>query len=90
MNVEMLDAPVSGGRWEAQNAALSIMWAGEAEVFEKIKPYFQLMGQEHRSCRGNGDGQTCKVVNQIVVALEYRGRLLKLSCFASKAGADPV
>jgi len=89
MNVEMLDAPVSGGQVGAENAALSIMVGGEAEVFEKIKPYFQLMGKNIVHVGGNGDGQTCKVANQIVVALNIEA-VAEALLFASKAGADPV
>jgi len=89
MGVEMLDAPVSGGQVGAQNASLSIMVGGPAEVFEKIKPYFELMGKNIVLVGGNGDGQTCKVANQIIVALniEAVGEAL---LFASKAGADPA
>jgi len=89
MGVEMLDAPVSGGQVGAENAALSIMVGGDPKVFEKIKPYFELMGKNIVHIGGNGDGQTCKVANQIVVALtiEAVGEAL---LFASKAGADPV
>ncbi len=87
--VKMLDAPVSGGQVGAENATLSIMVGGDTEVFEKIKPYFQLMGKNIVHVGGNGDGQTCKVANQIVVALniEAVGEAL---LFASKAGADPA
>jgi 2-hydroxy-3-oxopropionate reductase len=86
--VKMLDAPVSGGQVGAVNATLSIMVGGEPEVFEKIKPYFQLMGKNIIRIGGNGDGQTCKVANQIVVAgvIETVSEAL---LFASKAGADP-
>ncbi|MCE5281847.1 MAG: 2-hydroxy-3-oxopropionate reductase, partial [Deltaproteobacteria bacterium] len=89
MGVEMLDAPVSGGQVGAQNASLSIMVGGSTEIFEKIKPYFELMGKNIVLVGGNGDGQTCKVANQIVVALniEAVGEAL---LFASKAGADPA
>jgi 2-hydroxy-3-oxopropionate reductase len=89
MGVEMLDAPVSGGQVGAQNASLSIMAGGPAEIFEKIKPYFEIMGKNIVLVGGNGDGQTCKVANQIVVALtiEAVGEAL---LFASKAGADPA
>jgi len=87
--VQMLDAPVSGGQVGAQNATLSIMVGGPEDVFEKILPYFQLMGKNIVRIGANGDGQTCKVANQIVVALtiEAVGEAL---LFASKAGADPV
>jgi 2-hydroxy-3-oxopropionate reductase len=89
MGVEMLDAPVSGGQVGAQNASLSIMVGGPTEIFEKIKPYFEIMGKNIVLIGGNGDGQTCKVANQIVVALtiEAVGEAL---LFASKAGADPA
>jgi len=89
MGVEMLDAPVSGGQVGAQNAALSIMVGGSVELFEQIKPFFEIMGKNIVHIGGNGDGQTCKVANQIVVALtiEAVGEAL---LFASKAGADPV
>jgi len=87
--VEMLDAPVSGGQVGAENAALSIMVGGKADVFAKIKPYFELMGKNIVHIGPSGDGQTCKVANQIVVALtiEAVGEALLL---AAKAGADPA
>jgi 2-hydroxy-3-oxopropionate reductase len=87
LEVEMLDAPVSGGQLGAQNATLSIMVGGKKEIFEKAKPFFELMGQNIVHVGPNGDGQTCKVANQIVVALniEAVGEALLL---ASKAGAD--
>jgi len=89
MKVKMLDAPVSGGQVGAENATLSIMVGGDADVFEKIKPYFQLMGKNIVHVGGNGDGQTCKVANQIVVALNIEA-VAEALLFASKAGADPV
>jgi len=87
--VEMLDAPVSGGQVGAENATLSIMVGGKADVFAKIKPYFELMGKNIVHIGHSGDGQTCKVANQIVVALtiEAVGEALLL---AAKAGADPA
>lgn len=87
--VEMLDAPVSGGQIGAQNATLSIMVGGKPEVFERVKPLFEKMGKSIVHIGGNGDGQVCKVANQIVVALtiEAVGEALLL---ASKAGADVV
>ncbi|MHB8771086.1 MAG: 2-hydroxy-3-oxopropionate reductase [Syntrophales bacterium] len=87
--VEMLDAPVSGGQVGAQNATLSIMVGGNAEVFDKIKPYFDLMGKNIVLVGGNGDGQTCKVANQIIVALNIEA-VAEALLFAAKAGADPA
>ncbi len=87
--VEMLDAPVSGGQVGAENAALSIMVGGKADVFAKIKPYLELMGKNIVHIGGNGDGQTCKVANQIVVGINIMA-ISEALLFASKAGADPV
>jgi 2-hydroxy-3-oxopropionate reductase len=86
---EYLDAPVSGGEVGAKNAALTIMVGGPEAAFEKVKPLFQLMGKNITLVGANGDGQTCKVANQIIVALtiEAVGEAL---LFASKAGADPA
>ena len=89
IGVKMLDAPVSGGQVGAENADLSIMVGGQYEVFEQVKPYFEIMGRNIVHIGdNNGDGQTCKVANQILVALtiEAVGEAL---LFASKAGADP-
>ena len=88
IGVEMLDAPVSGGQVGAQSASLSIMVGGPAEIFGKIKPYFELMGKNIVLIGGNGDGQTCKVANQIIVALNIEA-VAEALLFASKAGADP-
>jgi len=86
--VEMLDAPVSGGQVGAEGAALTIMVGGKEQTFSAIKGYFELMGKNINLVGGNGDGQTAKVANQIIVALtiEAVGEAL---LFASKAGADP-
>jgi len=88
MGVKVLDAPVSGGQVGAENATLSIMVGGPADVFDQIKPYFEVMGKKIVHIGDNGAGQTCKVANQIAVALtiEAVGEAL---LFASKAGADP-
>jgi 2-hydroxy-3-oxopropionate reductase len=87
---DYLDAPVSGGEVGAKGATLTIMVGGPAAAFERAKPLFELMGKSITHIgTANGDGQTCKVANQIVVALtiEAVGEAL---VFASKAGADPA
>jgi len=88
MGVEMLDAPVSGGQVGAENATLSIMVGGKPEVFEKIKPLLEIMGKNIVHIGDHGDGQTCKVANQIVVALTIEA-VSEALVFAAKAGADP-
>jgi 2-hydroxy-3-oxopropionate reductase len=88
LGVKMLDAPVSGGQVGAENASLSIMVGGDPEVFEQLNPYFRIMGKNIVRIGNNGDGQTCKVANQIVVALTIEA-VAEALLFASKAGADP-
>jgi len=82
-----LDAPVSGGEVGAKAATLTIMVGGPQEAFDRVRPLFELMGKNVTLVGGNGDGQTCKVANQIIVALniEAVGEAL---LFASKMGAD--
>jgi 2-hydroxy-3-oxopropionate reductase len=89
LGCDYLDAPVSGGEVGAKGATLTIMAGGPQAAFERIKPYFGLMGKNITLVGSNGDGQTCKVANQIIVALtiEAVGEAL---LFASKAGADPA
>jgi len=89
LGCEYLDAPVSGREVGAKAASLTIMVGGKQEVFDKIKPLFERMGKNITLVGASGDGQTCKVANQIIVALtiEAVGEAL---LFAAKAGADPA
>jgi len=89
LGCDYLDAPVSGGDVGAKAASLTIMAGGPEVAFDKVKPIFALMGKNITLVGGNGDGQTTKVANQIIVALtiEAVGEAL---LFASKAGADPA
>jgi len=89
LGCEYLDAPVSGGEVGAKNAALTIMVGGNQAAFDKVKPAFELMGKNITLVGGNGDGQTCKVCNQIIVALNIEA-VSEALVFASKAGADPA
>jgi 2-hydroxy-3-oxopropionate reductase len=89
LGCEYLDAPVSGGEVGAKNAALTIMIGGPQSAFDKVKPVFELMGKNITLVGGNGDGQTCKVCNQIIVALNIEA-VSEALVFASKAGADPA
>ena len=87
LGCDYLDAPVSGGEVGAKAASLTIMIGGEEAVFERIKPLFDLMGKNITLVGGNGDGQTTKVANQIIVALNIAA-VGEALLFASKAGAD--
>ena len=89
LGCQYLDAPVSGGEVGAKNATLTIMVGGPEDAFAKVKPLFELMGKNITLVGGNGDGQTCKVANQIIVALTIEA-VAEALVFASKAGADPA
>jgi 2-hydroxy-3-oxopropionate reductase len=89
LGCDYLDAPVSGGEVGAKNATLSIMVGGDEKIFESIKPILELMGKNINLVGKNGDGQTAKVANQIIVALNIEA-VAEALLFASKAGADPA
>lgn len=86
--VEMLDAPVSGGDVGARNGTLSIMVGGKPEVFERIKPVFDVLGKNIIHVGENGAGQVAKACNQILVAehINAAGEALLL---ARACGVDP-
>ncbi|WP_337875021.1 2-hydroxy-3-oxopropionate reductase [Elioraea sp.] len=87
---DYLDAPVSGGEVGAKNATLTIMVGGPKPAFERALPLFQAMGKNITLVgEANGAGQTCKVANQIIVALNIQA-VSEAFVFAAKAGADPA
>ena len=86
---DYLDAPVSGGEVGAKNATLTIMVGGPEAAFERARPLFEAMGKNITLVGGNGAGQTCKVANQIIVALNLQA-VSEALVFAAKAGADPA
>jgi 2-hydroxy-3-oxopropionate reductase len=89
LGCDYLDAPVSGGEVGAKAASLTIMVGGPEDAFGRVKPLFELMGKNITLVGGNGDGQTTKVANQIIVALNIAA-VGEALLFASKAGADPA
>ena len=89
LGCEYLDAPVSGGEVGAKAASLTIMVGGPQAAFDRMKPLFEVMGKNITLVGGNGDGQTTKVANQIIVALNIEA-VSEALLFASKAGADPA
>ena len=86
---DYMDAPVSGGEVGAKAASLTIMCGAEPAVFEKVRPLLEKMGKNITLVGGVGDGQTTKVANQIIVALNIAA-VGEALVFASKAGADPA
>jgi 2-hydroxy-3-oxopropionate reductase len=84
---DYLDAPVSGGEVGAQNGTLTIMVGGSDAAFERAKPLFEVMGKNITLVGGNGDGQMCKVCNQVIVGLTIEA-VSEAFLLASRAGTD--
>jgi 2-hydroxy-3-oxopropionate reductase len=90
LGCDYLDAPVSGGEVGAKQASLTIMIGGPTAALDRALPLFQAMGKNITHVgEANGAGQTCKVANQIVVALNIQA-VAEALVFATKAGADPA
>jgi 2-hydroxy-3-oxopropionate reductase len=88
--VDYLDAPVSGGEVGAKAASLTIMVGGPQAAFDRALPVLQKLGKNITLIgETNGAGQTCKVANQIIVALNIEA-VAEALVFASKAGCDPA
>ncbi|MGA7812281.1 2-hydroxy-3-oxopropionate reductase [Caballeronia sp.] len=88
LGCDYLDAPVSGGEVGAREASLTIMVGGPQRAFDHAKPLFDAMGKNVSLIGDNGAGQTCKVANQIIVALNIEA-VAEALLFASRSGADP-
>jgi 2-hydroxy-3-oxopropionate reductase len=89
LGADYLDAPVSGGEVGAKAASLTIMVGGPERAYNTMKPVFDRMGKNVTLVGSNGDGQTTKVANQIIVALTIQA-VGEALLFASRAGADPA
>src|SRR6201996_6078060 len=88
LGCDYLDAPVSGGEVGARGASLTIMVGGPQKSFDLANPLFELMGKNISLIGDNGAGQTCKVANQIIVALNIEA-VAEALLFAARSGADP-
>lgn len=86
--VEMLDAPVSGGEPKAIDGTMSIMVGGKPEVFESVKDILLSMGGSAVLMGEIGSGNITKLANQIMVAL-HLSAVSEAMVFAKKAGVDP-
>jgi len=87
-NVEMLDAPVSGGEPKAIDATLSIMVGGKQAIFDECLPILKCMGASAVLCGEVGAGNVTKLANQIIVALNIAA-LSEALVLATKSGVDP-
>ncbi len=82
-----LDAPVSGGEPGAINGQLAIMVGGPQELFDEMKPIFDILGKSFVRVGDTGAGQTTKLVNQILVGIHIHA-MGEAFMLASKAGVD--
>ena len=87
--VRLLDAPVSGGVARAERGDLLIMAGGEDELFEELRPVLEAMGSTVAHCGGSaGDGQSVKLVNQLLCGLHIAAAGEALA-YAAALGLDP-
>lgn len=87
INLNYLDAPVSGGTVGAEQATLSIMAGGERAVFERCLPLFQYLGKA-TYIGPAGSGQLAKCANQAIVGITI-GAVSEALLLAAEGGADP-
>lgn len=86
--IDMLDAPVSGGEPKAVDGTLSIMVGGRRELYEKLKAVLLCMGSSAVYCGGLGAGNTTKLANQVIVAMNIAA-CAEAFTLAKKSGVDP-
>lgn len=86
--IRMLDAPVSGGEPKAVDGTLAIMVGGKEKDYECAKPIFEVLGSSHTLIGGLGSGNTCKLANQVIVAVNIAA-LSEALMLAKRSGADP-
>jgi 2-hydroxy-3-oxopropionate reductase len=88
LGCDYVDAPVSGGDIGAKAATLTIMAGGSEAAFARALPLFEKLGKTITLIGAVGAGQTAKVANQIIVALNIEA-VAEALLFASSAGVDP-
>lgn len=87
--VNMIDAPVSGGEPKAIDGTLSIMAGGDKEIFDQVYDILMSMGGSAVHCGDIGAGNTTKLANQIIVALNIAA-VSEAFMLSTRAGVDPV
>ncbi|MFQ6748664.1 NAD(P)-dependent oxidoreductase, partial [Bordetella pertussis] len=87
LNLQFIDAPVSGGQAGAVNGALTIMCGGDSATFEDIKPVAHAFGRAVTLVGPPGAGQLAKMVNQVCIAGVVQG-LSEAIAFGQTAGLD--
>ena len=85
--ISSLDAPVTGGEVGAINGTLAIMVGGDEAAFDRAYPLFEAMGNNIRFHGAAGNGQHCKMANQIGVACAIAG-VCEVAAYAQSVGLD--
>ena len=88
LGIDFLDAPVSGGEPKSIDGTLAFMVGGKKDVFDRIMPYFEMMGSSALLIGGTGSGSVTKLANQVIVNLNIAA-VSEALVMATKAGADP-
>lgn len=86
--VDFLDAPVSGGTVAAKSGTLTVMWGGEAAVFERVRPVLEAFGKKIVHAGPVGSGDALKAVNNALLAVHILSTAEGLAVLV-KAGVDP-
>ncbi|EKD53723.1 MAG: hypothetical protein ACD_60C00159G0003 [uncultured bacterium] len=87
--INMLDAPVSGGEQGAMDATLTIMVGGKASTLEKVRPLLKKLGKQITHVGDHGAGQVAKACNQIIIA-ETIIAVSEAFALAKASGVDPA
>lgn len=88
LDIGFVDAPVSGGEPKAIDGTLAFMAGGEQEHFDRLKPYFDIMGASALLIGKNGSGSVTKLTNQVIVNMTI-ATVSEAFVFCAKAGVDP-
>jgi len=86
--VPMLESPVSGGEIGAINGSLALMCGGDPALFEELRPILEIMGGTLTYCGALGAGNTTKLVNQHIIAVET-AMVAEAFVMGAKAGVEP-
>jgi 3-hydroxyisobutyrate dehydrogenase len=86
--VEFIDAPVSGGTIAAKAGTLTVMWGGDASVFERVRPVVEAFGKKIVHAGPVGSGDALKAVNNALLAVHILSTAEGLAILV-KAGVDP-
>lgn len=88
VGVDFMDAPVSGMEARAADGTLTVMCGGKKEVFERVKPFLEYIGNKILYMGENGSGQLTKLINQLLFDINVAA-LAEILPMSVKMGLDP-